>query len=78
MIFMLQRDLLCRRLRELREAHGFSYEQISKAVNKSIRQYKKYENGSCIPNIPVLWILAELYDVPIDYIIGITDKKERH
>ena len=61
------------KLRLLRIKHGLT--QISLQMNTGIDQalISKYENGERVPPTDVLIILADFYQVSIDYILGRTD-----
>lgn len=58
------------RLRDLREDHDLTQAYVAKLLNTTQQQYYKYEKG--IQEIPVhhLVILANLYNVSIDYMIA--------
>ena len=63
------------RLKKLRESKHLSQEDLSKKINKSKSVISGYENNVKIPPIDVLISLASIYNVTIDYIVGI-EKKE--
>ena len=51
--------------------------QIAQALNISRSAYAYYETGERMIPPHVLWALADLYDVSIDYLLGRTDDKKR-
>lgn len=59
------------RLRELREAHQLTQEDLAKKINKSKPVISNYENNLKIPPVDVLKDLAVLYNVTLDYLVGI-------
>lgn len=63
------------RLRQLRESKHLSQEDLSKRIHKSKSVISGYENNVKIPPIDVLVSLSLLYNVSLDYLVGI-DKKE--
>lgn len=63
------------RLRELREQHKFSQEELGKKINRSKSVVSSYENNIKIPPVDILTNLAVLYNVSLDYLVGI-DKNE--
>lgn len=66
-------DGMRNRLRELRKSRG--YTQVSLQMQTGIEQalLSKFENGERIPPTETLYILAEFYNVSIDYILCRTD-----
>lgn len=66
------------RLRELREANGFkSREKLAEVIGVNKTTYSRIENGSTKTiNSDILMKLADLYKVPTDYILGISDTPE--
>ena len=66
------------RLRELREANGFkSREKLAEVIGVNKTTYSRIENGSTKTiSSDILMKLADLYKVPTDYILGISDTPE--
>ena len=64
------------RLRDLREDMDLNQTQIAEILHTSQTVYSRYERG--FQTIPVehLLILADFYNVSIDYIIGRTNNKK--
>lgn len=63
------------RLRELRENHKLSQEQLGKKVERSKSVISSYENNLKIPPLSILVQLAVIFNVSLDYLVGI-DKNE--
>lgn len=63
------------RLRELRELHGLSQEQLGKKVDRSKSVISNYENNIKVPTTDILTKLACIFHVSLDYLVGI-DKHE--
>lgn len=63
------------RLRALREEHKLSQEALGKKINRSKSVISSYENNLKVPSVDILVSLAVLYNVSLDYLVGI-DKKE--
>lgn len=63
-------------LRVLRKQHNLT--QVALQVETGIEQalLSKFENGERIPPTETLLILADYYNVSIDYILGRTDNPE--
>ena len=60
------------RLRELREDHDMTLQDVAKVLGTTLQYYQKYE--SRVRPIPVerLEILADFYGTSTDYILGRT------
>lgn len=56
------------RLKELREAKGLTQEEVAKIINISRAGYCHYENDRKEPKIETLKILANFYNVSMDYL----------
>ena len=63
------------RLRELRELHKLSQEQLGKKVDRSKSVISNYENNIKMPSVDILTKMACIFHVSLDYLVGI-DKKE--
>ncbi len=66
------------RLRDLREDSDKTQADIAKILNTSQSYYAQYENGKRPIPFDRVVELAEYYDVSIDYIAGLTDKKHSY
>lgn len=63
-------------MRDLREDHDPSQQDVAKLLNVSQATYSRYESGVLdIPSISLIK-LADYYKVSVDYILGRTDKKK--
>ena len=58
------------RLKELREEAGVSMLELARAIGVSDAAICKWENGRAEPKIGYIVELAEYFDCPIDYLIG--------
>lgn len=57
-------------LKELREKNSLNQTDIAKKINVSQRAYSFYETGQREPKIDTLLRLSELYNVPLDVLVG--------
>lgn len=64
------------RIRNLREDSDMNQTKVANYLGMSQTGYSKYETGENDIPTTVLIKLAKLYDVSIDYMLGITDKKK--
>jgi len=64
-----------KRLKDLREDNDFTQKYIAKLLGIDQRQYSRYELGKYEIPIKHLITLCKLYNVTLDYIVGLNDKK---
>lgn len=63
------------RIRELREDHSYTQQNIASILNVGQRTYSDYESGKTRIPIDSILILARYYDVSVDYITGASNVK---
>lgn len=63
------------RLKELRTDNDMSQTQLAEILNLKASAISKYEKGLTQPGIETLKKLAGIYDVTIDYLVGVSDIK---
>lgn len=61
------------RLRELRRKNGMTQVALGKIINVGQDSISIYERGINYPEVRNLIILADFFDVSIDYLVGRTD-----
>lgn len=66
------------RLKDLREDKDLLQKDVAKILNMSQTGYSKYEVGTNDIPTNVLIKLSYFYNVSVDYILGLTNKKERY
>lgn len=73
-------DVLAVRLRELRERHTRPVKSMavtSELMGLSRGALAKYERGEQLPGADALNLIADYYEVSVDYILGRTNEKMR-
>ncbi len=65
------------RIRDLREDQDLTQREMGEILNCSQRVYSNYERGDLEIPTDILIKLARFYNTTTDYILGLTDKKER-
>ncbi len=65
-----------RRLRDLREDNDLNQTEIAELLYTSQTVYSRYERGYQTIPVEHLLILADFYNVSVDYILGRTNIKE--
>jgi len=68
-------DVLCKRIKELRQNKILSQKQVGKYIGCSQRTYSGYERGETTIPPEVLIKLAQFHDTTVDYLLGINDRK---
>lgn len=63
------------RIRELRENYKLSQEELGKKVGRSKSVISSYENNLKIPPLEILTNIAVVFNVSLDYLVGI-EKEE--
>ncbi|QXE19500.1 helix-turn-helix domain-containing protein [Clostridium sp. 001] len=63
-------------LKKLRSERGLTQIELSKNLNINRATYAHYETGRREPDIETLKLLADYFNVSVDYLLGNTDKKE--
>lgn len=67
-----------RHIRDLREDNDITQSEISRHLNCSQQVYSNYELGQRDIPTDILIKLADFYGVSTDYLLGLTEKKERN
>lgn len=62
------------RLKQLRQTHGVSQQELADLLGISTRAWRFYESGDREPNIAGLIVLADYFDVSLDYLVGREEK----
>lgn len=56
------------RVRELRQAHNWTQEQLAAAAGVSRQSMNSIERGRYIPSLPLALILARVFQIPLEQI----------
>ena len=69
-------EMFFRRIGDLRQDHDMTQQQVADLLHCQREVYRRYEKG--IREIPVSYaiVLAKHYDVSLDYLLGVSDKKK--
>lgn len=63
------------RLKEVRRESGKKQREVAEMLGMKLRGYQSYEMGEAEPGLEKLIMLADLFHVSIDYLVGRTDQK---
>ena len=66
------------RIRDLREDRDLKQRQVAEFLNCSQQVYSNYELGQRDIPTEILIKLSDFYGVSVDYLLGLTEDKERH
>ncbi len=65
------------RLKKLRIAKGITQKEMARYLNVIEQAYQRYEYGKREPKYDVAIIIADFFDVSLDYLMGRTDSPAR-
>ena len=65
--------VFCERLIEQRKLNKLTQRQVAEKLNIKQPSYIRYEKGVAEPSLENLVLLAELFDVSTDYLLGRTE-----
>jgi transcriptional regulator with XRE-family HTH domain len=61
--------MFSRRLNETRKAKGFTAQNMADQLGLTLRSYQFYEGGKRSPSFETLVKIADILDVPIDFLL---------
>lgn len=65
------------RLKELREEQRLNQEGLALKLNLSQSTISAYEIGDRVPDLDTLIAIANIFDVSLDYLVGLSDLKQQ-
>jgi transcriptional regulator with XRE-family HTH domain len=68
-------EIFGKRLKELREEHQLSQEQLANKINSQKQNLSRYEKNQREPGINIVTRAANFFDVSIDYLVGRIKRK---
>ncbi|WP_420590811.1 helix-turn-helix domain-containing protein [Bacterioplanoides sp.] len=71
----LRNQAFGKRLKVLRQASGFTQDQLAEQVGKSSETISKLERGLIYPGVDMLILLAEKLDSSLDELVGVTQSR---
>lgn len=73
---MFIKNLFSNRLKLLRLEKNLTLEQLGTIFNVSKQAASRWETGDRIPSIEIIYMLAEYFNVSLDYLVGRTDEPD--
>lgn len=67
------KDILAKRLRKCRDEAGLTQIKVAIYCDITEKAYQNYELGVHEPKVSILARIARLYQVSMDYLVGLTD-----
>ena len=64
------------RVKQLRDERGDTQANAAKAIGMPPRTYQRLEMDGCKTHYDTLILIADYYDVSVDWLMGRTDKRE--
>ena len=61
--------MFCDRLRATRINRGYTLQKTADALDIPLRTYQNYEGGEREPHLSLLVSIAELFNVPVDFLL---------
>lgn len=68
-------EVFIKRLRALRIEKGFKQQELAERLGIGVRTYQYYESGGHRPDFETLFVLADIFDVSLDYLLGRSDSR---
>ncbi|MBQ3128929.1 MAG: helix-turn-helix transcriptional regulator [Clostridia bacterium] len=66
-----------KRLRDLREDRDLTQKEVAEKLYMQTTQYRRYESGERSIGLDVAVLIADFYNVSVDYIAGVSDYNDR-
>ena len=74
----MQNNLLAKRLKELRKAHGYTQDYVAEFLGLVRQTYSHYETGKRSPSPEIIFKLAGLYSISVDDLMQLTITLDRN
>lgn len=66
-------EVLSQRLKTCRRNHKYTQKEVAIYCDITEKAYQNYELGTREPKISILMRIAKLYQVSLDYLVGLKD-----
>ena len=64
------------RLKRIREARGYTQDELSEMVGVGQKQVWRHESGATVPDGDIVAKYAQVLDVSTDYLLGVSDDQK--
>lgn len=65
------------RIKQLREEKGYQQKDVAEKLGITKQALSNYENGTREPNLLTVIEIADLFDVSVEYLLGLTTERKR-
>ena len=65
------------RMKQLRKERKIKQQELADEFSIKLRTYQGYEYGESYPEVAKLLAIANFFDVSLDYLMGLSDVRER-
>lgn len=62
-----------KRLKELRQENNYTQSNVAEKLGIRQQSYARYESGAGEPNLETLVAIAKLFNVSVDYLLGVSE-----
>ena len=66
-------EMFCKRVKELRVENGITQKQLAEKLHTTNSAVCDWEKGRSQPDLQMLANIAKLFDVSVDYLLGLSD-----
>lgn len=70
---MRMQEVLSQRLKTCRRNHKYTQKEVAIYCDITEKAYQNYELGTREPKMSILMRIAKLYQVSLDYLVGLKD-----
>jgi transcriptional regulator with XRE-family HTH domain len=70
------KEIFAKRLKELREEHQLTQEQLADKIDTNKQTLSRYEKNQREPGINIVAKIADFFEVSIDYLAGRKNQKK--
>lgn len=77
-VIILYSEVFPSRFKSLRLERDLSQEELAAETNISRTSISKMENGKAEPNLEQLGMIAEFFDVSVNWLLGLSNKKSEY
>ncbi len=75
---MFSQEIFSSRLKEIRTKNNLTLQELGKFLNVTKQTIGHWETGIRVPPLEKTCLLAEYFDVSIDYLVGRSDNPNSH
>ena len=69
-------DKISQSIRACRKRQGLSQDELANRLHVTRQAVSKWENGSALPSVDMLIALANVFQLSVDELLGVSPKQE--